>query len=228
MHIGGPYNRRAWHPRPLPAHANLPDPTMLSKPQLAAYGIELRNAIDAALYRLMQLNRLASEWLAVSEAWKLAPHDEGPSVAPWGPLQAETFDEIDGFLAAFVRVSLLVFPDGDAGFTATRGEALRAATGVSADSPFNDREFRDSWLHHDERLDHAVEHGLGHAGQRFTVAVDVTDKMKAAHLRIIEMDTQVVHYRDGAGEYREASLRAMGDALRTLNAKWPALVSLGA
>ena len=197
------------------------------KSQLAAYGIELRNTIDAALYRLAQLNRLASEWLAVSEAWKLAPHDEGPSMAPWGPLQAETFAQIDGFLAAFFRVSLLVFPERDTGFTELRGREIRAITDVPDDSVFNDREFRDSWLHHDERLDDAIALGLGHAGQRFTVAVDVTNKMKAAHLRIIEMDTQVVHYRDSHGGYRQASLRAMGDELHVLNTKWPRLLSLG-
>jgi hypothetical protein len=199
---------------------------MLSRSQLASYGIELRNAIDAARYRLTQLNRLASEWLAVSEAWKLAPHDEGPSLAPWGPLQAETFAEIDGFLAAFCRVSLLLFPERESGFSAERGQEIRTITEVPAESIFGDREFRDSWLHHDERLDDAVERGLGHAGQRFTVAVDVTNKMKAAHLRIMEMDTQVIHYRDRDGGYRQASLRAMAEALETLNRKWPRLLSL--
>jgi hypothetical protein len=199
---------------------------MLSNSQLASYGIELRNAVDAALYRLAQLDRVASEWLAVSEAWKLAPHDEGPSMAPWGPLQAETFEKIDGFLAAFIRVSLLLFPAQDTGFAAERGESIRTVLTLAGDSIFNDREFRDSWLHQDERLDFAVEHRLGHAAQRFTVAVDVTDRMKAAHLRIIEMDTRVVHYRDATGGYRECSLRAMGDALKQLNTKWPALISL--
>ncbi len=197
---------------------------MLTKSQLASYGVELRNAVDAARYRLSQLDRLASEWLAVSEAWRLAPHDEGPSLAPWGQLQAETFDEIDGFLAAFVRVSLLVFPERDEGFAAARGEALQAIAALPADTVLNDREFRDSWLRHDERFDYAVEHGLGHAGQRFTVAGDVSDRMKAAHLRIIEMDTRVLHYRDATGGYRQASLRAMGDVLKHLDGKWQLLV----
>ncbi len=199
---------------------------MLSKNQLATYGVELRNTVDAALHRLSQLNGLASEWLAVTDAWKLAPHDEGPSLAPWGRLQADTFERIDGFMAAFVRVSLLVFPEGNAGFSAERGSAIRAATGLSDDSVLNDPEFRDSWLHHDERFDYAVEHDLGHAGQRFTVAVDVSDKMKASYLRIVEMDTRVVHYRDGSGGYRQASILAIGDALKDLNGKWQLLVSL--
>jgi hypothetical protein len=199
---------------------------MLSKNQLALYGLELRNAVDAALFRLSQLDRLTGEWLAVSDAWMRAPHDEGPSMAPWGMLQAETFERIDGFLAAFVRVSLLVFPESDAPFAVARGEAIRASAGVADDSVLNDREFRNSWLRHDERLDYAIEHELGHAGQRFTVAVDVTERMKAAYLRIVEMDTRVVHYRDGTGGARQGSLRAMGEALKHLNGKWQALVSL--
>ncbi|MGH7670386.1 MAG: hypothetical protein ACRENQ_12930 [Gemmatimonadaceae bacterium] len=197
---------------------------MLSKTQLASYGVELRNAVDAARYRLKQLDRLASEWLAVSEAWRLAPHDEGPSLAPWGQLQAETFDEIDAFLAAFVRVSLLVFPEHNTGFAAERGVALQAVADLPPDSVLGDREFRDGWLHHDERFDYAVEHGLGHAAQRFTVAGDVSDRMKSAHLRIVEMDTRIVHYRDRTGGYRQASLRAMGDALKHLDGKWQLLV----
>ena len=199
---------------------------MLTKNQLALYGVELRNAVDAALFRLAQLDRLTGEWLAVSDAWKRAPHDEGPSMAPWSMLQAETFERIDGFLSAFVRVSLLVFPESESPFSVARGAAIRQATGVDDDSVLNDREFRDSWLHHDERLDYAIEHDLGHAGQRFTVAVDVTDRMKSQYLRIVEMDTRVVHYRDHAGGYRQGSMRAMGEALRYLNQKWQSLISL--
>ena len=56
------------------------------------------------------------------------------------------------------------------------------------------------------------------------MAGDVSGGMKSAHLRIVEMDTGIVHYRDRTGGYRQASLRAMGDALKHLDGKWQLLV----
>jgi hypothetical protein len=185
--------------------------------ELLPYVLELRATLDAALHRSDQLEALTREWLEIHQAWMTAPHGEGVSLSPWGALQSKMFDEIEGFLAAFARVSLLLFPIADKGFAAERGQKLRALLRVEADSLLNSRDLRDSWMHHDERLDFAMQYARGHAGQKFTLAAEVSDEMRKAFLRILEVDTLVMHFRDREGGHCSASLRGITDALRAVD-----------
>ena len=194
---------------------------MLTKEQLLPCALELRDTVDAALYRLSRIEQLAGEWLAIGKAWQDSPPRSPTSLAEWGPLQSQTFDELEGFLAAYARVSLLVFPISRA--AAERGQSIRSIIGLGEESLINNRDLRDSWMHHDERMDEAIASGRGLTRQRFTLATAVTpDEMKNC-LRLIEMDTLVVHYRDRGGTAKQTALRELRAALEDLDHRRKAL-----
>jgi hypothetical protein len=178
-----------------------------------SYAHELRDTLDAALFRLDTLTTVAAGWVSNGEQWRGGEDADVASLAALAPLQAQAFYEIEAFLAAFARLSLLLFPVSQSDQARRRSEELRERLGIPADSPLASRALRDSWVHHDERLDHAVEKNAGRSGQRFALSTEVDASMKSAFLRIVEMDTLVVHHRGRNGEFEEASLRVIREAL---------------
>jgi hypothetical protein len=81
-------------------------------------------------------------------------------------LQGEMRVAMEGFLTAWARTSLLLFPatperKRDAKESAeARGSTLRQILEVDGDHPLSDRGLRNAWMHYDERLDAALErHG---------------------------------------------------------------------
>ena len=71
-------------------------------------------------------------------------------------------------------------------------------------------------MHHDERLDVLVSQGRRGSGQRFVRAKDVTDELRKHCLRVIEIDTLVVHYQDQEGIPQKVDLHVLRDALGDL------------
>ena len=189
----------------------------LDAQQMIPYAIELRDTVDAARYRLQQLVQLAAEWVENGRRWQEGTVDDVSDLARLGPIQSRVFDEIEGLLGALARVSYLVFPVRETGFAKRRAESIRDGTGLTSGSVINSRELRDSWVHHDERLDAAVQAGNGAAGQRFALSSEVTADMKRTFLRIVEMDTLVIHYRARDGGQLSTSLREIGTALADLD-----------
>jgi hypothetical protein len=94
---------------------------------------------------------------------------------------------------------------------------MQACLKLSPDSILNDRNLRDSWMHHDERLDTNVASGRQAGGQLFKRSAEVTQANKQGFLRIIEIDTLVVHYHDRGGKPQSADLRKIRAALEELD-----------
>lgn len=136
--------------------------------QRAPYMMEVHELAGTLLRRLTELE-------AVSEIWKQMDDSVDEQLAQPQTLavdslvvvtrakvaeQTKFFDLLEAFLAAWARLSLLLFPNK--GDTATltqrneRAEALQQVLDVPATSPLADRELRNAWMHFDERLDEAI------------------------------------------------------------------------
>jgi hypothetical protein len=135
--------------------------------------------------------------------------------------QARFFDSLEALLAGWARLSLLLFPSSRKGsgseFRIARGIRLRAALGISESSVFADRELRDAWMHFDERLDTAVSGGTFGNRHSFVRSERVRDYINNT-LRLMEVDTLVVHYRSRHSEARSADLRALRRELLEIGA----------
>ena len=133
--------------------------------------------------------------------------------------QGMFFDGVEALLAAWARLSLLLFPidgrDANADFRRERGKAVRKRLAVGDDSVFGDRELRDAWMHFDERLDHAIIHKAFGSRQRF-VEARLAGPHVADTIRLLEVDTLVVGYRSRDGAPRRTNLRSLRNAIVTL------------
>ncbi len=182
------------------------------------YDLELRDLIDSTLYRLSQLEQAASECLRLDQ--ELKRNESDPEIVTRKlNTQTRIFDHLEAFLAAWARLSLLLFPVKTAGFSAERGKTLQQILDLRENSVFADRELRNSWMHFDERLDDAVERQTGANRQRFIRSSELTDKLQRTTLRIIEIDTLVIHYHDKAGQPRCANLTELRTALQDLETR---------
>ncbi len=190
----------------------------ISERDIIPYVLELRDTTDAALHRLAQLEAASTDWMRLFDQWDASESVEPLAKLP--PVQSRIFDEVEGFLAAFARVSYLLFPIKEVGQAKDRAVALRSRFGVSADSPLDSRDLRDSWVHFDERLDTAIAAGRGRAAQRYLLSRHVTPAIVAGTLRVFEVDTLQVHYWTREGAQKMADLRALGQALRKLFDGW--------
>jgi hypothetical protein len=126
---------------------------------------------------------------------------------------------MEAFLAAWARLSLLFLPTQTAGKEGeNRGDVLQLILDVDVStSPLADRVLRNAWMHFDERLDQAVRAGTWGSRHRF---VRSSEGQKAATLavRVIEMDTLRVHYRDEKGNFHSTDLRALRSHLLSIEA----------
>lgn len=98
-----------------------------------------------------------------------------------------------------------------------RGQALRDALALATFAPLDDRDLRDSWMHFDERLDAAVKAerwGNRHAWVRSLDAQNAG--MREMTLRLFEVGSLLIHYRNRDGELRAADLRACDQALEAI------------
>jgi hypothetical protein len=180
------------------------------------------------------LNRF-SEIEAISGRWAKAKSSEEQQLADWesgGQLvdetwrdvmstrarsQAEYFVALEGYLAAWARLSLLLFPvagkDSLAQFRDERGQCLRGKLGIAPTSILADRELRDSWMHFDERLDGAILDGTFRERHYFVRATEAAPLVAGA-IALLEMDTLLVHYRTRNGKSGALDLRGLDGAVR--------------
>lgn len=186
------------------------------------YNLELRDTISAALYRLEELRASAAEVVRLD--CQLEAQEHTRKGLSHEDLQAKLrhqthiFDNLEAFLAAWARVSLLLFPSGKGSFTRHRGETLRRIFGLDDTCLLADRELRDAWMHHDERIDAAIETGRRASGQLFTRAAEITDQRKAIFLRIVDIENLVVHYHARDNQLRAVALGGLEEALKDLDA----------
>jgi hypothetical protein len=190
---------------------------LLDRNQSIPYELELRDTIDACLYRLDQLEAAAKECLDLDTKLQSDPELDPEVLRSKGQSQTRIFDHLDAFLAAYARVSLLIFPVGGDPFTKKRGATMQHCLNLNPNSPLDDRALRDSWMHHDERLDKNVAANQQAGGQLFKRSAEVTAANKKGFLRIIEIDTLLVHYHDRNGTSQVADLRQLRATLETLD-----------
>lgn len=78
----------------------------------------------------------------------------------------------------------------------------------SPTSPLSDRQLRNAWMHFNERLDQAIEQGT--LGNRHEVTTAAEGARAASRsVRVLEMDTLVVRYRDPNDVPRQTDLREL-------------------
>ena len=175
------------------------------------YDLELRD-IDSCLYRLDQVEGATSQCCDLDT--KLERDDSEPdAIAEKLNAQTRIFDHLEAFLAAWARLSLLLFPTKGTQFAAERGNTLQQLLSLPANSVFADRELRNGWIHFDERLDTAVQRNTAANRQRFIRSSQLTLTLRRTTLRIVEIDTLLIHYHDRAGQPRCADLRELRTAL---------------
>ncbi len=179
---------------------------MLTRKQAIPYELELRYTIDACLHRLDQLEAAAIECLDLAKQMR-STHPEPEVFADKTRTQARIFDDLDALLSAYARVSLLIFPVGSDPFTKDRAATMQQCLKLNTKSKLNDRDLRDAWMHHDERMDKNVSANKHSGGQLFKLSAEVTLANKTGFLRVIEIDTLVVHYHDRHGTSKSAILR---------------------
>lgn len=198
--------------------------THLTAVDLSMFNSEAYQLIDTLLFRLAELEKLSGYWKAANRKAKRSLHISTPQARQafdsglrrLGQVQGKAFDGIEAFLAAWARLSLLFFPASQNSKSTNRGTVLRKVWLVnSRTSPLADRGLRNAWMHFDERLDRAIEsHTLGNR-QEFTTAAKGPVAVGRS-VRVVEMDTLVVRYRDEGGRSHKTDLRALGHYLHGL------------
>jgi hypothetical protein len=199
------------------------------------YLLELRNVLDAALYRFDELESAAARWLAVGVKIDRPARIAGEPgraglLGQMAREQSSIFDAIEAFLALYARVSLLLFPVGGtdplAAWRRSRGEVLRQRLELTSSSLAH-RDVRDAWMHFDERLDAAVSRGEGVGPQLFKLAVEVTNQMREHALRLVEVDRLALSFRDREGRVQVSELRTLRDELVALEGQLTKALSGG-
>ena len=116
---------------------------------LLEYIHELGRTISIAAHELTIVRRRVGVWAQANEKARatgdLPPLDDTQMCAA-----------IEGFLAAYARASLLLFPSRQ-GYARRRGGALREFLSIADDHRIADRRLRNDWLHYDERLDQLIQ-----------------------------------------------------------------------
>lgn len=137
--------------------------------------------------------------------------------------QSQVFHALEGLLACWARLSLLLFPlkpksnkpVGKAQWTDRRGRTLRELLFVSPDALLSNRDLRDSWMHFDERLDDAVQQGR--LGNRQTICSTATaERVMEYSFRVIDMERLILHCRSQDGEVQCVRLEDMNTCVRLL------------
>lgn len=142
------------------------------------------------------------------------------AVIVFGDAQSEFFRLLEGVLAIYGRISLLLFPQAQEKHVerALRGESLRAAFQIDESHRIGDRSFRNKWLHFDEVLDSLAITG-SFVGQRFQHSKDVSEAERAHTVRLFLVDRLEVTYL-GIGTFGLRELRTTIEDIhkRSLNA----------
>jgi hypothetical protein len=183
---------------------------------LVGFLAELSRTSGAALYRFSLLEQAAREWLDLRT--RLSRNGRLVSGHHEEQLQERTriFEALEAFLAAWSRVSLILFPVSHRSSARKRAKALRTALGITQTSPLTERHLRDGWMRYDERLDEAGTPAEAGPRQRFVHSSEVTERGKLLCVRIVEVNTLVVWCRDRWGRPVPIDLRRLAKGIRGL------------
>jgi hypothetical protein len=184
------------------------------------YISEVRELIDALLHRIDKIERARQEWLIYNDV-ATSQTASRPAAFSYNlfseALNRATaqhtvlFDEFEGLLAAWARLSLLFHPQ----WRQTRGKILRSLLDLTDDSLLANRSFRDSWMHFDERLDNAYQDGWLGNRQQFVRTIDVSVAIRHS-VRVIDIEGLAFHYRDKELKQNHVTLAEMKTLLLSL------------
>jgi hypothetical protein len=199
------------------------------------YISEVRELVDSLLYRVGELEAARDKWLeneriATKEANSNPREFEVDrfNEALWqtGHQQATIFEVLEVLLAAWARLSLLFYPvrlndkkaPEKAEWRRKRGEILCEVLDIPAASLLAKREFRNSWMHFDERMDRAYwEERLGNR-QQFVLSAGVAAAVERS-VRVIDVEALVFHYRNEEGTLESVSVHDLKELLLLLTQK---------
>ena len=193
------------------------------------YVSEVRELIDSILFRIERLEAARVEWLkhsAIANTEARVPPAEFSHDTFAQALNAAAgqhtvmFDEFEALFAAWARLSLLFYPIPSKGEEGTwrgeRGVALRRLLELPEESLLANREFRDAWMHFDERLDKAYQEGWLGNRQQFVRSSGV-DGAKEHSVRVIDIEGLAFHYRAKNGAKQTVGLAKMKELLISMN-----------
>lgn len=192
------------------------------------YLAEIRSLVDSLLDRITSIEVARPKWLANTQ---LAAEQAAGPVTTWAPEkfnaainaavaeQGVVFGAFEPMLAAWARLSLLLFPlsgKHELGqWRDERGNILRTLLDVPNNSLLANRSFRNSWMHFDERLDRAYLEGWLGNRQRFVRTADVASALKVT-VRVIDIEGLAFHYRNEAGGLENVSLADMKSCITAI------------
>lgn len=187
---------------------------------------EAYDLVNGLLFRLGKLEEARDRWLSahlVANEQVGLSHDEfdrdtfNNALRDSGRAQSSVFDELEAFLAAWARLSLLFWPAPHRSsplyaFALERGRVLRSFLQLDEWSPLGDRTLRDAWMHTDERFDDAwVANRLGNR-QQFVRSKEVAAAV-AHSVRVVDVESLTIYFRDKGGNTQSLPLLPLREAL---------------
>jgi hypothetical protein len=142
--------------------------------------------------------------------------------------QGKVFEVFEATCAAWARLSLLFFPlEGRSkgksvhdSWRLGRGMALQRILALDPTSLLADRDFRDSWMHFDERMDLAFQQRWLGNRQQFTRTSGV-EAAAARSIRVFDMELLEFHYRTKDGKRERVLLSALKGCIHDLLGRFP-------
>lgn len=166
--------------------------------------------------RLERLRRISRRWKAADGRWAQMTETAGRPEYDNNAFirlsqrvvhyQSDAWLEIEGFLATWARLSLILFPSRDT--YEPRGAYLRDLLRVENESVFAKRGVRDKWMHFDERLDVLERDGVRLGRQGFR-----RSESRPPVIRWIDLERARVGFH-GVGEIDLAAIVKGADELR--------------
>ena len=197
--------------------------------QEIVYLLELRSLCDILLEQARRLEEAATAWVqADADAHRAlnasARHPTFEGSQTFGAIITEKTRQqglawlaLEGFLGAWARASLLLWPAPsrsrpaeDRERTKARGRYLCRILGIDELHELNNRQLRNDWAHYDERLDDILRDGIHVTAQRFSA-----EPGNALTMRLIDLSNLRVTF----AEERTADLRGLFAAARDLESR---------
>ena len=193
----------------------------LDKLAVIPYQLAARDAIDAALHRLDELESSIRRCLELHIELVSQKHVDPATFAERIRQNTHIRDDLEAFLAAWARLSLLFFPTRNSDPAQQRSQTLQACFALPEDTPLNDRGLRNAWMHFDERLDAAVARGTFSSPFIFPVSAEITAQTLQRNLFVVQLDTGRIHYQGQEGEHHDVLLGDLRGLLTRMEQRWP-------
>lgn len=192
----------------------------------ASVGSRIAEIQDAQRRWLEHEEGIVAQLSAPQHAFSASAYNQG--LLGKGNEQSLVFHALDGLLACWARLSLLLFPFEPkskkqvekARWTDLRGRTLRELLFVPPDALLANRHIRDSWMHFDERLDDAVQQGRLGNRQAMCSSAKAAQAIEYS-VRVIDMEHLTLHCRGQNGGVQSIRIEDMSACVRLLAERLP-------